>query len=293
MTPRSAQETAPGKASRLARNWVPDQVLEGPDQLVGRLGHQLDFYGRAYARTPRALRRHRTELWRQLAGITFGTGALAMIGGTAAVIMFFNVATGAEVMIEGYVNLGKLGIGVLSGFFSAYLNTRVTTPLVTTVGFVAAVGSGITAELGARRTSQEIDALEAMAVRPVAYLVTTRILAGLLAVTPLYCLALITAFGTSRFMGTVLYMLPEGAYDHYFSTFLRPSDVLVSYLQVLVMAVVIVSVHCYYGFHATGGPAGVGTAVGRSVRLSLVLALVLQFAMTLLLYPASSLRLSR
>jgi phospholipid/cholesterol/gamma-HCH transport system permease protein len=258
------------------------------------LGHQLEFLGKSYGWTFRVLRRYKRELLRQLAAVAFGTGALAMLGGTAVVLAFLNMTTGAEVMIEGYTNLDKIGISVLTGFFSAYINTRVTTPLVTTVGLVATVGAGITAELGARRTSEEIDALEVMAVPPIPYLVTTRIVAGLVAVTPLYAVALVVSFGMSRLMATVLYSQSPGAYDHYFTTFLIPSDVIVSYLQVLAMSVVIVSVHCYYGFHAEGGPAGVGRAVGRSVRLSLVLVLFIQFALTLLLYAASGgLRISR
>src|SRR5581483_10227214 len=270
------------------RDWDRDTVLGWPNRGLAMLGHQVEFYVRSYRSTPTTVRRYKRELLRQLAVITFGAGALAMLGGTAVVILFFNITTGAEVMIEGYNNLSKIGITVLTGFFSAYLNTRVTTPLVTTVGLVATVGSGMTAELGARRTSQEIDALEAMAVRPIPYLVTSRILAGLLAVTPLYAIALITSFTTSRLMAIALYGQSAGAYDHYFTTFLVPSDVVTSYLQVLAMSVVIVTVHCYYGFHADGGPSGVGIAVGRSVRLSLVLVLFIQFALTLLLHPANS-----
>ncbi|HEY2202890.1 MAG TPA: ABC transporter permease [Pseudonocardia sp.] len=264
-----------------------------PDGRLERLGDQFVFYGKAYGWSYRTLLRYKRELLRQVAAVAFGTNALAMFGGTAAVIAFLNMMTGAEVMIEGYVNLGKIGVPVLTGFFSAYLNTRITTPLVTTVGLVATVGAGITAELGARRTSEEIDALEVMAVPPIPFLVTTRILAGLLAATPLYAVALIVSFGTSRLMAVVLYAQSGGAYDHYFRSFLHPGDVLTSYLQVLAMSVVIVSVHSYYGFHAKGGPAGVGTAVGRSVRLSLVLVLFVQFALTLLMYEPSALRISR
>jgi len=264
-----------------------------PRHWLQRIGYQVEFFVTACAFTPRMLHRYKRELGRQIAAIAFGAGTLAALGGSAAVIAFFNLTTGAEVLVEGYNSFIKLGITVLSGFFSAYVNTRVTTPLVTTVGLVATVGAGITAELGARRTSQEIDALEVMSVPPIPFLVTTRILGGLLAVTPLYALALISSYGASRLLAVGMYQLSPGAYDHYFDSFLVPSDVLTSYLQVLAMSVIILAVHCYYGFHVRGGPAGVGEAVGRSVRLSLVLVLFIQFAITIVFYPASSLRISR
>jgi len=270
------------------------RVLSRPARGLEKLGDQLSFYLRSYGWTVKTVVRYKREILRQLAAITFGTGALAIVGGTAVVIAVLNLSTGAETGVQGFTNLNQLGLAVLSGFFSAYVNTRIAAPLITTIGLVSTVGAAMTAELGARRISEEIDALEVMSVPPIPYLVTTRILAGMLAVTPLYAIALFMSFAITRLTVVVFYGESGGAYDHYFSSFLIPSDILASYLQVLVMSVVIVSVHCYYGFNASGGPAGVGEAVGRSVRLSLILVLFIQFAMTMLLYANSgTLRISR
>jgi phospholipid/cholesterol/gamma-HCH transport system permease protein len=198
------------------------------------------------------------------------------------------------VAIQGYTALNNVGVEVLTGFVSAYLNTRIAAPAIAAVALVATVGAGMTAELGARRISEEIDALEVMAVPPIPFLVATRIIAGILSITPLYAIALIISYGMTKLTAVVFYGISSGSYDHYFSTFLVPSDILSSYLQVLMMSIIIVSVHCYYGFHAAGGPAGVGRAVGRSVRLSLILVLFTLFALTLVLYGNSdTLRISR
>jgi len=270
------------------------RVLSRPARGLEKLGDQLSFYLRSYGWTVKTVIHYKREILRQLAAITFGTGALAIVGGTAVVIAVLNLSTGAETGVQGFTNLNQLGLAVLSGFFSAYVNTRIAAPLITTIGLVSTVGAAMTAELGARRISEEIDALEVMSVPPIPYLVTTRILAGMLAVTPLYAIALFMSFAITRLTVVVFYGESGGAYDHYFSSFLIPSDILASYLQVLVMSVIIVSVHCYYGFNASGGPAGVGEAVGRSVRLSLILVLFIQFAMTMLLYANSgTLRISR
>ncbi|MBO0872774.1 MAG: ABC transporter permease [Pseudonocardia sp.] len=264
------------------------RVLARPARGLEMMGDQLSFYVRAYGSTGRTVVRYRREILNQIAAVTFGTGALAVVGGTAMVLVALNLTTGAEVGVQGFTNLNKLGLSSLVGFFSAYVNTRIAAPLIATVGFVATVGAGMTAELGARRISEEIDALEVMAVPSVPYLVTTRILAGLVAITPLYAIALFVSFGITRVVTVLFYGESGGAYDHYFSVFLIPTDIMSSYIQVLAMSVVIVSVHCYYGYHARGGPAGVGEAVGRSVRLSLILVLFTQFALTMLLYGSGS-----
>jgi phospholipid/cholesterol/gamma-HCH transport system permease protein len=266
---------------------VPAQALEG-------LGDQLQFYGRAYGLAPLTFTRYKREIIRQVAAVTFGTGGLALVGGTAVIVGFIMVSAGFEVAIESYTGLANIGVEVLTGFASAYLNTRIAAPVIAAIALVATVGAGMTAELGARRISEEIDALEVMAVPPMPFLVTTRIIGGLIAITPLYAIALLISYGATKLASVVFYGLSPGSYDHYFSTFLIPADIVTSYVEVLVMSIVIVSIHCFYGFNATGGPAGVGEAVGRSVRLSLVLVLFTLFALTLVLYGHSdTLRISR
>ena len=138
------------------------------------------------------------------------------------------------------------------------------------------------------RTNEEIDALEVMAVPSIPFLVTTRVIAGLFAVTPLYAISLIMSYLLTRVTVTFFYGQSPGTYDHYFSTFLLPRDILSSFAVVLVMAVVIISVNCYYGYRAVGGPEGVGQAVGRAVRLSLVGVMYVALGMSLILYGNSN-----
>ena len=113
------------------------------------------------------------------------------------------------------------------------------------------------------RINEEIDALEVMGIRAVTYLASTRIVAGVIAVIPIYTVAVLMSFLATRFGTTVIYGQSRGVYDHYFSTFLHPTDLLWSFIEALAMAAAVMAVHTYYGFTATGGPAGVGEAVGR------------------------------
>ena len=134
----------------------------------------------------------------------------------------------------------------------------------------ATFGAGVTAQLGAMRISEEIDALECHGYPSIEYLVSTRIVAGMIAVAPLYSIAVILSFVASKFTTVVLFGQSSGLYNHYFSTFLNPIDLLWSFLQAVLMALAILLVHTYFGYFAKGGPSGVGVAVGNAVRTSLI-----------------------
>jgi phospholipid/cholesterol/gamma-HCH transport system permease protein len=264
------------------------RALQGPGNALESLGDQVELYGKAYGWFWRALKNYKKEIVRQVSAVAFGRGALAMVGGTALIVAVLTGLAGVEVSLEGYSQLANIGVEALTGFVSAYVNTRIAAPLIAGIALISTVGSGFTAELGAMRISDEIDALEAMAIPSIPYLITTRIIAGFIAITPLYAIALISSFTLSRLAVTLFFHQATGAYDHYFSTFLIPTDILYSFIEVLLMSIVIMSVHCYYGYRASGGPAGVGEAVGRAVRLSLVAIMFVALAASMVLYGHSN-----
>jgi phospholipid/cholesterol/gamma-HCH transport system permease protein len=259
-----------------------------PGAALDTLGGQMSFYLRAIAWTPRTLRRYKKEVLRLLAEVTFGTGALAVIGGTVGVIAFLSFFTGTEVGLQGYAALNQIGTGAFTGFISAYFNTREIAPLSAGLALSATVGCGFTAQLGAMRISEEIDALEVMAVPSVPYLVTSRLIAGFVAVIPLYVIGLLSSYLATRTITTLYYGQSAGTYDHYFHLFLPPSDVIRSFVKVLLFAIVIMLVHCYYGYTAKGGPAGVGVAVGKAVRTAIVAINVIDFFLSLAMWGANA-----
>ncbi|RHW26329.1 ABC transporter permease [Nocardioides immobilis] len=244
--------------------------LARPTQSLRELGDQLAFHGNAYAHMPRAIKHYPKEVVRLLAEVSLGSGALALIGGTVMVIGFLTAASGIEVGLQAYTSFDNIGVSTLSGFFSAYFNTREIAPLIAGIALTATVGAGFTAQIGAMRVSEEIDALEVMAVPPVPYLITTRIIAGLVAVVPLFAVALLMCWLATYLVVVVGYDQAPGTYQHYFGTFLIPGDIFLAIVKVMLMALVIMSICCYHGFRASGGPAGVGAAVGKAVRSSLV-----------------------
>ena len=137
------------------------------------------------------------------------------------------------------------------------------------------------------RVSEEIEALETMAVPSVAYLVSTRLVAGFFAVVPLYVLGLLASYLATQLITTTLFAQSAGTYEHYFTQFLPHRDIFISFGKVLVFAVVIIVVHCYYGYTASGGPAGVGVAVGRAVRLAITTVVAVDLLLDLALYGTS------
>jgi phospholipid/cholesterol/gamma-HCH transport system permease protein len=263
-------------------------LAAAPIRLLEEIGVQVRFFVRAVALIPHALRSYGREVVRLLAEVSLGTGALAMIGGTVVIVSFMTAAVGFEIGLQGYSQLGSIGVPALAGFVSAYVNTREGAPLIAAIALIATVGGGFTAQLGAMRVAEEIDALETMAVRSMSYLVSTRVVAGLVAVTPLYAMSLIISYASTRFVVTVINGQPSGTYTHYFSVFLSPIDVVISLFKLVVMAVAVMLVHCYHGYTASGGPVGVGVAVGRAVRASLIIVMTTDLILSMVLYGHST-----
>ncbi len=256
--------------------------------ILDDLGEQLAFHLRSFSAVPRTVRRYPREIIRLLAEVSFGSGALAVVGGTVGVICFMTFFTGTEVGLQGDQALQQLGSSAFAGFISAYFNTREISPLVAALALSATVGCGFTAQLGAMRISEEVDALEVMGVPSLPYLVTTRIIAGFIAVIPLYVIGLLSSYLATRTITTVYFGQSTGTYDYYFHLFLPPGDVLWSFGKALVFSVVVVLIHCHYGYRAGGGPAGVGLAVGRAVRLAIVAVNVVDFFLSLAIWGATT-----
>lgn len=252
-----------------------------------RVGSQMRFYSTTLGSIPDAVVNYRTEVLRLIAQMGLGVAALAMIGGTVVIVGFLTMTTGALVAVQGYNQLASVGIEALTGFASAYFNVRLIVPGTASVALSATIGAGATAQMGAMRINEEIDALEVIGIRSVSYLASTRVIAGIVVVIPLYCVAIMMAFLASRGGTTALYGQGSGVYDHYFNTFLSPRDIIWSFLQVVAITIVVMLVHTYYGYTASGGPAGVGEAVGRAVRTSMVVAAVEIVMITLAVYGQS------
>jgi phospholipid/cholesterol/gamma-HCH transport system permease protein len=271
--------------SRFPRGFSRAQNLVGaPARFLDSVGHVAWFVINAVGSIGHALRYYRRETLRLIAEIGMGTGAMAVIGGTVAIVGFVTLSGSSLVAIQGFASLGNIGVEAFTGFFAAMINVRIAAPVVAGQALAATVGAGATAELGAMRISEEIDALEVMGIKSIAYLVSTRIMAGFVVIIPLYAMAIIMSFLSAQVTTTFFYGQSIGTYEHYFRTFLRPDDVFWSFIQAVIISVIVMLNHCYYGYFASGGPVGVGEAVGRSMRASLVAIVCVVLFASLALY---------
>jgi phospholipid/cholesterol/gamma-HCH transport system permease protein len=250
------------------------------------------FAVEALVAAPVVLRKYLSEVRRQVGELTLGTGFFITFTGTLGVIFVESLFVGVEVGVEGFQGLNLLGVAPLTGFVSAYGNTREIAPLVAAIAIAAQIGCKFTAQIGAQRISEEIDALESMAIPSLPYLVTTRILATFTAVIPLYLVGLFGSYIATRVTVGVFYGQSLGTYDHYFRQFLHPIDILYSIVKVLVFTTFIVIVHTYYGYTAAGGPEGVGVAAARAIRTTTVLIASCDVLLTMLFWGLHGVRLS-
>jgi phospholipid/cholesterol/gamma-HCH transport system permease protein len=178
---------------------------------------------------------------------------------------------GLQCGIEGAYFNRSVGAPAYAGVFAAWCDLRELVPLVFGYMMAAKVGTGIVAELGSMRISDEIDALEVMGISGVTFLCATRLLAAWM-VLPFVYLCSIGAGFFASYLAVVDQIgdVSSGGFFLIFWQFQNPPDLLYSLIKAMAMATLIVLVGCYYGYNASGGPVGVGTATAKSMVLNIV-----------------------
>lgn len=253
-----------------------------------RLGHMVVFFCRAVAAVPLVLRQYRKEFIRLLSDVTWGNGSLVVGGGTFGVAIVLGVTVGALVGIEGYNFLDLLGLGPATGIISSLVNTRELAPIALSLAFATQAGCRFTAQLGAMRIAEEIDALNAIAIRPIPYLVTTRLMAATVATIPLYVVCLAVSYLTTQLVVQVISGGSNGSYTHYFSLMLSGQDIVYSLIKAVIFVWIASTIQCYYGFYASGGPVGVGVAAGHAMRAGITVVILVNMLLTMALWTVDS-----
>ncbi|MBB5915011.1 phospholipid/cholesterol/gamma-HCH transport system permease protein [Nocardia transvalensis] len=251
---------------------------------VEGIGFVLAFIWQVLSSIPLTLKRYRDETLRLISDMTWGRGSVIVGGGTVPMMIVLGLVMGASVAVESFTILNMLGMGPVSGIVSAYATTRELAPIVAAIGFAAQAGCRMTAEIGSMRISEEIDAIEALGLRSVPFVVTTRVISGAISIVPTFLIGLILSYLACRGLITLVHGQSAGVYDHYFFQFVSGFDVIAAVIKVAIFATVVILIHSYYGFFATGGPEGVGIASGRAVRASSVAIVAIDMVLTLALW---------
>ncbi len=201
--------------------------------------------------------------------------------GSMLVIVWMAFLTGGVCGLEGTAIARGIGAGIAGPIFVAFCTTREVVPFI--FGFVVAakIGGGIVAELGAMRVSEEVDALEAMGVPSVTYLVSTRMLAALVMLPVAYALAQAAAEAGGWLASYVRsHDVSQGTWQFAFYTALRPLDLVYSLVKGLVLSFTAIMTALYYGYRVRGGPVEVGEATARSMAVNLMAVTILNMVMT-------------
>jgi phospholipid/cholesterol/gamma-HCH transport system permease protein len=229
------------------------------------LGHIITFLVKSIGLAPITFRHYQKEVWRLLSDVAWGNGAIVVGGGTVGVMVILGIMGGATVGIEGYTALNLLGMSPLTGALSAFATTREIAPLLAATAFAAQSGCRFTAQL-----------------------VTTRMAAAVLSIVPLYAVSLAANYIAAQVMFQVQSGQGAGTYLHYFQQFMLSTDVLFSFLKVVVFVLLATFIQCYYGYFASGGPEGVGIAAGHAIRLTIIVIVFASLIMTLVFWGTTA-----
>jgi phospholipid/cholesterol/gamma-HCH transport system permease protein len=273
----------------VAKYYVPGagplvQATRAGGLTAAKVGHMVFFFARVLSATPVTLGRYRREFLRTLSDISWGNGSIVVGGGTVGVALVLGVSAGALLAVEGYNSLNLLGLGPATGLLSSWGSTRELVPVMIALAFITQAGCRFTAQLGAMRISEEIDAMEGMAINPVPYLVTTRVVASVVAAIPLFLACLAVAYFASQTVFAVASGSSLGTYLHYFALFSSSRDVVLATIKAVVFVFVASALQCYYGFYASGGPEGVGVAAGHAMRASISVVIILNALLTMAMW---------
>ncbi len=211
-----------------------------------------------------------------------------LILGSTIVIWGLVFTLGLTCGIEGAYLLRAQGAPAYAGVFAAWCDLREVIPYAFGYMLSAKVGTGIVAELGSMRISDEIDALEVMGVNPMVYLGATRLL-GAWMVLPFIYIGAIGVMFFASYLAVVEQIgeVSAGGYFLIFWMFQNPPDLVFSVIKAMAMATVIVLVGCYYGYNASGGPVGVGTATAKSMLVNIVMVHLIGMMGTLIFWGAN------
>lgn len=195
-----------------------------------------------------------------------------LVTGSVLIVLGLVFILGLQCGIEGAYFNRSVGAPAYAGVFAAWCDLRELVPYAFGYMMAAKVGTGIVAEIGSMRISDEVDALEVMGIDSTLFLCATRLLASWLVLPFMYIAAVGAGFFAS-YLAVVEQIgeVSSGGFFLIFWMFQNPPDLLYSVIKGMTMATVIVLVGCYYGYHASGGPVGVGTATAKSMVLNIVL----------------------
>jgi phospholipid/cholesterol/gamma-HCH transport system permease protein len=257
---------------------VPESIGRPVVDGIGEIGAMTLFLGRSLAAGF-----HRPWRWRLMLEQAEFVGF-----GSLFIILLTGVFTGAVFTLQSVDALARVGMESMVGSTVLLATSRELGPVLTALMVSGRVGSAMATELGTMRVSEQIDAIEVMAIDPYNYLMAPRIYASAFMVPCLCILFDLIASVGAYFVAVVLMHIDEGAYRARIAWYLDPTDFTHGMFKALVFGIVIATIGCYKGYHARGGARGVGTATTQTVVLASISVFVLDYFITAMLLHQTS-----
>jgi phospholipid/cholesterol/gamma-HCH transport system permease protein len=231
------------------------------------LGGHLMLIGRALTWLPRRPFRMANYL-----------DAAEFIGfGSLPIVLLVGAFTGMVTSLQSVYAFRQFGLESFSGGTTGKALASELGPVLTSLMLAGRAGAGIATELGTMRITEQIDALESMAVNPMQYLVLPRLIAAMIVTPILALLFFIVGMGGAWLVAVVLEHVDQGQWVANLRDIVSPTDVVQGMIKSVFFGLLVVMVGCYQGYNASGGGRGVGMGTTRAVVIASVSTLILDF----------------
>jgi phospholipid/cholesterol/gamma-HCH transport system permease protein len=200
------------------------------------------------------------------------------------IVVLTGLFAGMVLALQSFHGLRKFGAESLMGGIVALSLAREMGPVMTSLMVNARAGSAIAAEIGTMRITEQIDALQTMAVNPIQYLVVPRIWAGILMLPLLTAISILVGIIGSYLVGVVLLNINSGVFINKMVKMVEISDLIQGMVKSIVFGLILTLIGCYKGFYTTGGAEGVGRATTEAVVITSVSILIGTYVITSLLF---------
>jgi phospholipid/cholesterol/gamma-HCH transport system permease protein len=269
----SAPRVADATASPAPGSDPPEPAA--PSRLE-KIGDFVAFTAQVFREIPMAIRLYPSEIMRHCG---------ALVRQNSLVVLFMVFMLGAVLGLTAHFLFTSIGIDSYIAAVNSVAGVRGIVQVVFGWIVAAKVGCGIVAELGAMRISDEIDALEVMGIRSVAFLASTRVVAGAIVLPLLFLVALaVNFFAGWLFNVEFLNTVSSGGFEYFLFLFQNGKDFVIATVWAFLMSLMLVTVSCYFGFSAKGGPVGVGRNTAQSMLVNLVGISILSMMLVQLFY---------
>jgi phospholipid/cholesterol/gamma-HCH transport system permease protein len=200
--------------------------------------------------------------------------------GSLSIVLLVGLFTGAVTALQSVTAFRDFGIESFSGGTTALALSWELAPVLTSLMLAGRVGAGIATELGTMRITEQIDALESMAIDPIQFLILPRLVAAMLMAPILVLIFFIVGMGGAYLVAVVDMGVDHGQFVFYIEQFLQPVHIIHGLIKAVIFGFTVVLIGCYQGFNAKGGGRGVGIGTTRAVVAGSVCVLVLDFFVT-------------